>query len=177
MSPASGLSTTRSCYDGTAMTGPGMRRTTAADLVVAFVVIGILAYVLLRVSYDSLPPLRLAVPVPLAALAIAEFVAARRVRAAVRHDPNARPMAAIVIARCVALGKASSLVGAGVAGAAAAVLVRVLPDVGTIRPAASDARVAVLLLLVSVALVAAGLLLERAGVDPGNDRDSRRVPR
>ena len=102
--------------------GPGarMRRTGVGDLVVPFVVIGLTMYVLLRLSYESIPPLQYVVAVPLGALAVAEFVASRRVRAAVRHDPDAKPMSALVIARCVALGKASSLVGPGVAGAAAA---------------------------------------------------------
>ncbi len=114
---------------------------------------------------------------PLAALAIAEFVAARRVRAAVRHDPHARPMAAIVIARCVALGKASSLVGAGVAGAAVALLVRVGPDAGTIRSAANDTRVAALCWPRRCYWWLAGLFLERAGIDPGSrDRDERGKP-
>jgi Protein of unknown function (DUF3180) len=149
-----------------------MRRTGPGDLAVPFLVIGITVYVLLKVSYTSLPPLQSFVPVPLAALAIAEFVAARRVRAAVRHDPDARPMAAIVIARCVALGKASSLVAAGVAGAAAALLVRVGPDAGSVHSAAGDTRVAALLLVAAALLGAAGLLLERAGIDPGSrDRD------
>jgi hypothetical protein len=145
-----------------------MRRTGPGDLAVPFVVIGITVYVLLRISYTSLPTLQSFVPVPLAALAIAEFVAARRVRAAVRHDPHARPMAAIVIARCVALGKASSLVAAGVAGAAVALLVRVGPDAGTIRSAANDTRVAALLLAAAALLGAAGVFLERAGIDPGS---------
>ena len=52
----------------------------------------------LQFSYSSLPPLQPVIPVPLVALAAAEFVAARRVRAAVRHDPNAKAMTAIVIA-------------------------------------------------------------------------------
>jgi hypothetical protein len=151
-----------------------MRRTGPGDLAVPFVVIGITAYVLLRISYTSLPLLQSFVPVPLAALAIAEFVAARRVRAAVRHEPHAKPMAAIVIARCVALGKASSLVAAGVAGAAAALLVRVGPDAGTVRSATNDTRVAALLLLAALLLVAAGLFLERAGIDPSSgDRGDR----
>jgi hypothetical protein len=113
------------------------------------------------------------VPVPLAALASAELVAARRVRAAVRHDPYARPMAAIVIARCVALGKASAAVGAAVAGAAVALLVRVSPDAGSVDSAAHDTRVAVFLLAAAVLLVVAGLLLERAGIDPNRDRQDR----
>ena len=154
------------------MTPPKLRRTGPIDLAVPLVVIGITAYVLLRVTWDSLPPLGWLVPVPLTALAAAEFVAARRVRGAVRHEPHAKPMAALVIARCVALGKASSPVGAGVAGAAIALLARVLPDSGTVSAAAHDARVSVLLLASAVLVTVAGLMLERAGVDPGSDENS-----
>lgn len=154
-----------------------MRRTGPGDLAVPFIVIGITVYVLLRVSYSALPPLQSFVPVPLAALAVAELVAARRVRAAVRHDPDAKAMAAIVIARCVALGKASSLVSSGVAGAAVALLVRAGPDAGTVRAAANDTRVALFLLVAASLLVAAGLLLERAGIDPSShDRDQTGKP-
>lgn len=152
------------------MNGPGMRRTRWTDLVVPLVVIAVTVYVLVRFSYKDLPELDYVVPVPIAALALVELVTARRVRAAVRHDPDARPMAAIAIARCVALGKASSLVGAGVAGAALGLLARLLPDVRVVRAAAHDARVASLLLGAAILLVAAGLLLERAGIDPGRDR-------
>jgi len=147
-----------------------MRRTTLGDLAVPFLILGGTVYVLLRLSYDDIPPLSIYVPVPLALLAIAELIAARRVRAAVRHDPNARPMAAIVIARCVALGKASALVAAGVAGAAAALLVRVIPDAGTVRAAANDLRVGIFLLVASLLLAGAGILLERAGIDPNQRR-------
>jgi hypothetical protein len=153
--------------------GPQMRRTRWTDLAVPFVVIGITAYVLLRFSYHPYLQLKYLAPAPLAALALAELVAARRVRAAVRHEPHARPMAAIVIARCVALGKASSLVGAGVAGGAAGMIIRLLPDIGTVEVAAHDARVGALLMAAAVLLVAAGLLLERAGIDPGSDRGGR----
>ena len=147
-----------------------MRRTSVGDLAVPFAVIGAIAYAVLRLSYDSIPPLQIYVPIPLAALGIAEVIAARRVRAAVRHDPNARPMAAIVIARCVALGKASALVAAGVAGAAVALLIRVIPDAGTVRAASSDLRVGVFLLLAAVLLLVAGLLLERSGIDPNQQQ-------
>ncbi len=146
--------------------GPGMQRTQWTELAVPLVVIAVTVYVLLRFSYNSLPQLQVLVPAPLAALAVAELVAARRVRAAVRHDPDAKAMAAIVIARCVALGKASSLVGSGVVGAALGLLARLLPDVTDVAAAAHDARVGLLLLLASALLVVAGLLLERAGVDP-----------
>jgi Protein of unknown function (DUF3180) len=152
------------------MNGPVMRGTRWSDLVIPFVVVAITSYVLLRFSYTSYLQLQYLVPAPLAALAVVEFVAARRVRAAVRHEPNAKPMAAIVIARCVALGKASSLVGSAVAGAAAGMIARLIPDVDTVRVAARDARVGGLLVAATLLLVAAGLLLERAGIDPGRDR-------
>src|SRR3954454_22847953 len=146
------------------MTDGGMRRTSWADLAVPFVILAITAYCLVRFAYTGVLDLHYFVPVPLGALAIAEFVAARRVSAGVRHDPRARPMAAIVIARCVALGKASSLVGAAVGGAALALLIKVLPDASTVRAAEHDARVGGLLLAAALLIVAAGLLLERAGL-------------
>jgi hypothetical protein len=83
-------------------------------------------------------------------------------------------MTAIAVARCVALGKASSLVGSGVLGAAIALLLRVGPRAGTVTAAGHDTRVAALILVGSGFLVAAGLLLERAGVDPNRDRDGSR---
>jgi hypothetical protein len=125
---------------------------------------------LLRTSYDSIPPLQIFVPIPLTVLGVAELVAARRVRAAVRHDPDARPMAALVIARCVALGKASALVAAGVAGAGLALLVRVAPDADTVRAASNDLRVGIFLVLSALLLMIAGLLLERSGIDPNQRR-------
>ena len=150
-----------------------MRRTGVLDLLAPFLIVGATVYVLLRVSYHSYPVLSYATPVPIAALALVELVVARRVRAAVRHVPYAKPMTAIAIARCVALGKASSIVGAAVGGAAAGLLVRVLPDAGDVRAAADDARAAVLLLAGCVLLVVAGLILERAGIDPNRDRRDR----
>src|SRR6266516_1757195 len=134
-----------------------MRRTTLGDLAVPFVVLGITAYVLLRLSYSSIPPLQYVISLPIAGLAVVEFVVARRVRAAVRHDPRAKPMDAIVIARCVALGKASALVGAGILGAAVALFIRVLPDASRVRAAGNDLRVAIFLAIAAVLLIAAGL--------------------
>jgi hypothetical protein len=150
-----------------------MRRTSPGDLLAPFAIIGITVYVLLRFSYGSIPPVSGVVPIPLGALAVIEFVLAQRVRAAVRHDPRARLMTAIAIARCVALGKASSLVAAGVGGAAVGLLLRVAPDASRGGAASSDTKVAVFLLVVAAALVAAGLWLERAGVDPSQRGGSR----
>jgi hypothetical protein len=147
-----------------------MRRTSIADLLVPFAVVGVAIYLLLRADYEALPPLHYAVALPVAVLAIAEFVAARRVHAAVHHDPDAKPMAAIVIARCVALGKATSLVAAAMIGAAGALVAKVIPDASAVTAASNDLRVGLVILGSSALLLVAGLLLERSGLiprDPG----------
>lgn len=149
---------------------PNMRRTRWSDLLVICVLVGIVAYVLARVGYDSLPPLSYGVAVPIAVLGLIEIVAARRVRAAVRHDPRVRPLQAIVVARLVALGKASSLVGAGVAGAALGLLAELFQFVGVARAVGHDVQVTAIVLAAALLLIAAGLLLERAGVDPSSDQ-------
>jgi hypothetical protein len=150
-----------------------MRRTSITDLVVVFVVAGLLTYLLLRLYYGSIPPLRYQVALPIAGLAIGELIAARRVRLAVNHDPDAKLMAAITIARCVALGKASALVAAAMIGASAALLIKVIPDASMVTAAANDVRVGAAILAVSILLLVAGLLLERAGLIP---RDPETTP-
>jgi hypothetical protein len=147
-----------------------MRRTSPMDILAPFAIIAAVVYLLLRLSYESLPPFQWFAALPISALAIAEFVIARRVRAAVRHHPSAKPMTALAIARGVALGKASSLVGAGISGAVAALLFTVLPDAGRTSAASHDLVVSIILLASSAALTAAGLVLERAGIDPNAGR-------
>ena len=145
------------------------RRTGWADLLIPFVLAGALSYALLRIGYESLPPFRWFTALPIAALAVAEVVIARRVRAAVRHHPQARPMTALAVARAAALGKATALVAAVVAGAAVGLVLKLLPSSGD-SIAGHDLLVGYLLLVVTAALLAAGLLLERAGIDPQHDR-------
>lgn len=149
-----------------------MRRTSLSDLAVPFIIVAGLSYLLLRRYYASLPELQFAVAVPVAALAVAEFVASRRVRAAVLHRPDARPMTALAIARCVALAKASALVGAGLAGGVGALLLRVVPDASEVDAARHDTFVGLVWLAASLALLGAALLLERAAVDPNRGRRS-----
>jgi hypothetical protein len=144
------------------------RRTRASDLAVPFLVFGVLTYLLLQAAYGSLPPFQWFTAVPVGALALVELVVANRVRGAVRHRPDARPMTALAVARAVALGKASALVGGALIGAELALVSYVLPDAGRTSAAAHDLRVGLVLLVVSIALLVAGLVLERAGVDPAH---------
>lgn len=146
-----------------------MKRTGIGDLAIVALVVAVAAYALLRVAYGSLPLLQWLLPVPIAVLGVIELGAARRVRALLRHDPRAKPMTAISIARCVALGKASALVGAGVFGAGAAFVIRVAPESDTVTAASHDLRVAATLVAAALLLAVGGIVLERAGVDPNND--------
>lgn len=149
-----------------------MNRTRGGDLLAVLIGLGLASYILLRVAYAELPALSPVTPVPLAALAGAELVLARRVRRVVGRDPDVKAMTAISIARLVALGKASALVGAGVAGAALALVAHVLPDLGRVSVARSDAVIAGVVAAAGVLLCVAGLLLERAGIAPSG-RSSR----
>jgi Protein of unknown function (DUF3180) len=144
--------------------------TSLRDLLIPLIVVAAVAYVLLKVTYGSLPPFQWYAAVPVVALAVAEFVIGRRVRRAVRHDPAAKPMSAFAVARSVALGKASALVGAGAIGAASALVAIVLPDVGRTVAAGHDLRVGLVLMGSAAVLAAAGITLERAGLDPNRER-------
>lgn len=143
------------------------QRTRPADLIIPLLVVGVLAYLLLEVGYESLPPFQWFVAVPIGALAVVEFLVANRVRGAIRHRDSVKPIAALSVARAVALGKASALVGSALVGAGGALALYVLPDSGRTSAAGHDLRVAIAVLVVSAVLVGAGVTLERAGLDPG----------
>lgn len=151
------------------MTDP-TRRTNARDLAVPAVVIALLTYLLARASYESFPALHALTALPIVVLAAGELVAAGRVRAAVSHRPGARLISALAVARCVALAKASCLVAAIVFGFAVGLLLRVLPDAGSVDAARHDTIAALVLAAATVALAVAGLILEASAVDPSRDR-------
>ena len=153
------------------MTDP-TRVTTGRDLAVPFVALTVLSYIVFRTAYSSVPPLRAFTAAPLAALAVGEFAAASRVRGAIRHRAGAKPITAIAVARLVALAKASALVGSGVAGAGLGALVRLVPDVGRLDVARSDAIAAGLIGVAAAVLVVAALVLERAALDPSRGRST-----
>ncbi len=146
------------------------RLTTARDLVAPFLVCAVVSYLVFVSAYASIPSLQAFTAAPLFALAVGELAAASRVRAAVRHRVDAKPITAISVARLVALAKASALVGSGVVGAAVGALVRLVPDLGRLDAARGDTVAAALIGGASVVLVAAAWWLERAAVDPSRSR-------
>jgi len=146
------------------------RRTSTVDLLIPFLIAAALSYLLLRLVYESLPPFQWFIALPIASLAVLEWVVANRVRAAVRHKPQAKPMTALAVARSVALGKASALGAALFAGASAGLVLKVLPDSGRTSAAGHDLRVGLVVLVASLLLTATGLVLERAGIEPNRSR-------
>ena len=144
-----------------------MRRTSPSD-VLSLRDRGRLAYALLRFTTSRCRRSSGSPQCPSPGWRSAELVVAHRVRAAVRHHPQAGPMTALAIARAVALGKATALVAAVVAGAAVALVAKLLPSSGQDNTAGGDLRVGYLLLVCTAGLLVAGLVLERAGVDPGH---------
>ncbi|WP_245899623.1 DUF3180 domain-containing protein [Geodermatophilus normandii] len=164
------------------------------DLVIVAAGLALAAWLLVRATYGSLPPLRWWLPVPLAVLAVAEALGARTLRArlaaqrAARRsarggetartaDPAAplvRPVEPMLVARLAVLAQASAFVGAAFVGIWAGVLLHVGPAVSRLQAAGSDTVTAVVGVLCSAALAAAALWLESMCRVPPEERDERR---
>jgi uncharacterized membrane protein YbhN (UPF0104 family) len=154
-----------------------MRPTRWPVLAVVAAVTGVVAYAVTRSSYDSLPRPH-AVPLFwLLLLAIAEFYIAVMTRARLAGRAGTRPVQPLVVARFVALAKASSLVGALFAGGYAGFLAWVAR---LDSPAANtDTKISALGVGLSLATIAAALFLEnvcRVPKRPDDEDDAREPP-
>ncbi len=164
-----------------------MRAVSRRDLAVLVVGLAVATWLLVRVAYGDLPPLRWWLPAPLALLAVAEAVAARTLRTRLhdlraaravgrgqapegaRRPENVRPVEPMLVARLAVLAQASAYVGAVLLGVWLGVLAHVGPSVGRLQAAGSDAVTAALGVLVAGALVAAALWLESVCRVPPDD--------
>ena len=134
-----------------------MHFTRPRDLVVAGLIGLVLTYLLFQTAYGSLPPLPTLAGITLAVLAVVEVVLAFSIRSRIK---GGRVIAAIGIARSVALAKASSLAGSLMTGAWLAALAYLFPRRDELVAAVLDTRAAVVGAVSAAALVAAGLWLE-----------------
>lgn len=153
-----------------------MTPTRIRDLLVTAVVTAVLAYLLVRLSYGSLPPFPLPAGVTLGLLGAAEAVAGNVLRARIQRRPGTRPVQPLVAARAVLVAQASALGGAVVAGLWVGLLGYVLPISGEIAAAADDSVSAVVGLVCSIGLVVGALWLERCCRTPDDDRGPRAGP-
>jgi uncharacterized membrane protein YbhN (UPF0104 family) len=146
-----------------------MRPTRWSVLVVAAVVAGGVSYAITRSAYDSLPSPSLFALLWIAVLAIAETYLAAVTRARLAGRPGTRALDPLVVARLVALAKASSIVGALAAGGYAGFLAWVV----RLQSAAAtrDTRTAIIGVGLAAVLVAAALFLEHVCRVPKRDDD------
>ncbi len=138
-----------------------MTATRPRDLLVVALVTSVVANLLVRLSYGSLPGFPLLGGVTLAVLGVAELIGGNGLRARIRRRPGAKPVEPLVTARAVMLAKASSLGGAVVAGAWAGLLVYTVPRSPDISAAASDTAAGLVGLASALVLVGGALWLER----------------
>lgn len=149
-----------------------MKFTRARDLVVTGVVVGVLVNLLLVADYEALPPLPVLAGASLLVLAVVEAVFAQSLRARLAGKEGTRPVPPLLAARALALAKASSMLGAIMAGAWLGVLVYVLPKRSEMISAAGDTNSSAVGLVSAAVLIAAALWLEYSCRAP-QDRDDR----
>jgi hypothetical protein len=151
-----------------------MKFTRARDLVITGVVVGVLVNLFLLLAYDSVPPLPNLAGLTLLVLALVEAGLALSLRGRVRRKPGTEPVRPLTAVRAVALAKASSVLGAIMAGAWLGVLVYVLPRQSLNTAAANDSASGFIGLIGAAVLIAAALWLEyccRTPKDQSDDQD------
>ncbi|WP_447005283.1 DUF3180 domain-containing protein [Saccharothrix isguenensis] len=143
-----------------------MRFTKPRDLLAAGLVAGLLAHLLIRLSYDTLPPLPTFAGFTLLVIAIVNLWLGFSLRARILRKRGARPVEPLTAARAVAFAKASSLVGAIMLGGWAGVLIYVLPARGRFEAADNDIVTGIVGSFCAALLIAAALWLERCCKTP-----------
>ncbi|MFT7835644.1 DUF3180 domain-containing protein [Saccharothrix sp. BKS2] len=149
-----------------------MRFTKPRDLLAAGLVAGLLAHLLIRLAYDTLPPLPTFAGFTLLVIAAVDLWLAFSLRARILRRPGAEPVQPLTAARAVALAKASSLLGAIMLGAWTGVLFYVLPVRDQFEAAGNDLVSAIVGIGCAGALIGAALWLEhccRTPTDPHRD--------
>jgi hypothetical protein len=143
-----------------------VRFTRPRDLATIAIIAGLLAHLLLRLAYDSLPPLPQLAGTTLLVLAVVEVVFAFSLRARIQRRQGARPVQPLTAARAVALAKASSVLGALMFGAWTGLLVYTAPVRDEFAAAGNDLFAAVVGMVSAAALTAAALWLEHCCKTP-----------
>ncbi|WP_232661564.1 DUF3180 domain-containing protein [Pseudonocardia sp. TRM90224] len=138
-----------------------MTPTRPRDLLAAGLLALLVANILVRMTYGSLPSIPLFAGATLGVLGIAELLGGNSLRARIKRKPGTNPIQPLVAARAVVVAKASAMAGAIVAGAWAGLLAHVLPNSATVTAAASDTASALVGLVSALVLVGGALWLER----------------
>lgn len=141
---------------------PRLQPTNAATLIVAGIGSAAVAWLIISHWYGEMPKLPWLPAFTLFALAMVEFTLAQQTRARIERKPGRPPVEPLAVARYAVLAKASSLAGAIFTGFSVGLIAWLLIDGQVLAAAAKDLPAAIATGVGSVALVAAGLWLERA---------------
>jgi Protein of unknown function (DUF3180) len=150
-----------------------MTATRPRDLLAAALVAALLANLVVRLGYGSMPGFPLLSGATFGVLGVAEALAGNALRARIERRPGARPVQPLVAARAVLLAKASSVSGAIMAGAWAGLLLYVLPRAAEVTAAADDSLAGGVGLICALGLVAGALWLERCCRTPDDEGPDR----
>lgn len=160
--------------------------TSARDLLLIAGVALVVAYVLVRIAYGSLPVFPRLAGISAAVLGVGEALAGSNIRArlaaARRPDQvpagrppervrsgiwgDLRPVPPLVGARALMIAKASSLAGAGLAGLWAGLLLYVVPRSGEVVAAGTDTATGLIGIVCALTLTGGALWLERCCARP-----------
>ncbi|MFR9806209.1 DUF3180 domain-containing protein [Pseudonocardia sp. RS010] len=143
------------------------------DLLVAFLGAGIVAHLVVSLTYGTLPSFPVPAGVTLGVLGLAEAVAGWILKGRVERRRGSRPVEPLVAARAVLVAQASAVGGALVAGLWTGLLAYVLPRASVVTAAASDTVAAIVGLVCALVLVGGALWLEHCCRTP-DDPDERR---
>jgi hypothetical protein len=142
------------------------------------VVVGVAALVwgVLQLAYVSMPPLPWTAVPTLLLLALGEIVTAVNTRARIQRKPNTSPVEPLVVARFVALAKASAYAATVLAGVFGGFVVYLASSLDKPTPR-RDFTVSVGSIIAALVLVGAAMFLEytcRVPKGPDDDEDDRR---
>ncbi len=155
-----------------------MRPTRAWSLLLTGVLATAVTWALLTVIYSKLPPLTwTGIPALLLAAAV-EAWTGRDLRARINGNPGSKPVAPLFVARMVVLAKASSQVGALLAGVSVGFIGYLSDKIDAATPR-SDLITASISFGSCLILIAAALFLEyccRVPGDPHGNRDDEPAP-
>jgi len=138
-----------------------MRPTRPSALAVVAVVFAALGWVLLRLIYERLPPLPWTGVPALLLAAAAETWIGRDLRARIAGRRAGKPADPLFVSRMVALAKASSLVGAVVAGLAAGFVIYLSGQLTATVPR-EDALTSAVTVVAAVVLACGAIFLENS---------------
>ena len=145
------------------------------DLILPALGTAVVVYLLVRLTYGSLPQFPLTAGLPFAVLGVAEAIGGSALRARIRGRSGTRPVQPLVAARAVLVARASAQAGAIMAGAWAGLLAYVAPRSGDIAAAADDTAAAALGVVGALVLVGGGAVA--AALLPHPRRPRRRAGR